>query len=1501
MNEIILEISGFCITVFCIIVSLRSNRETYRQIPKGFLAKLKSRRLIFISILVVLCISAVFSVLGVVIHNYMNNPGVTLLRVVHGSYYFFHNFLPFMFTVYIMNIAGLTESKGWRFFGAFLLPCIAGEALVLINPVTNWIFYVDELTIYHRGEYLWILYAIAALYIIAAMVAFAYGMRKLPRSDRASFLLLCAIAIFGIVLQALFRVTMELFFEAIAFLGYMVLLEEDRQDRKKEKNKTFDYAVVIILSMTFLVVIAMNIFLVYTLTTSQTDEIGNIQIDSIKGDLQELISGAESDVLRFAMGVEQLNGKDASEAELEEYITAQKEAYEKNYGGSCINVYGASSEWTIIPDFDMPLDYHATERLWYIGAKDNRGQAYVTEPYIDAYTGALCFTVSTMLSDNDTVVAMDFDLSGIRDSIKRMTDNKDQTAIIVTGSGMIVGYSDMELAGKDISDALSEYSDIFRRVRSSNAHDSFRVVIQGKKRVVFSNETVNGWYLILCVDNNTLYKESYSQILLMAAIDFMMVAVIVVFYFISLRNKEKAEKALNYTENFLTGISGQLRDPLGRILRLSDKRLIDKHESRDDIIENIREESLRLSQMMENLFSFADILKQKPAEKSEGKKERTIKDSTFSVTARNLIVLVLVLTFAIGLAVCVSTTVKWGNDKLERELDQYQSQLSEWVLRQQTILDMFCDMISQEPEIVDDYESAVKWLDGMAKNYPDISVCYIANPYKDRVIIMNNGWQPEEGWVVEERPWYKETESSSEGYSISSPYLDDQTGLYCMTFSEIVYGENGEFLGVFGIDFYMDKLIEVLAKSYTENSYAFLADSDGVIINHPSEEYQMSPMSSTSIEDTAYADVFHQHDIEAFRDYDGRLVTCHAGADEQSGFTVMVVNNWLSIYGNVIIVGLIFLIILTGSVLVVTILVNRLIHWQERANERLKEAADAAVAAGEAKSHFLAQMSHEIRTPINAVLGMNEMILRESRDDNILEYSDNIKSAGRTLLSLINTILDFSKIEDGKMEILPVKYDTAQMIGSLITAVSERAREKGLKMETEINKSIPSYLFGDDMRISQVILNLLTNAVKYTETGTVTLCVDENRLSDDETQLLVSVRDTGIGIKEEDRERLFESFTRLDENRNRTIEGTGLGMSIVVNLLDMMDSKLEVESEYGIGSVFSFKLKQKIVNVSPMGDFEDRIKSRQDKDADDKCIYAPDARLLVVDDNKMNLKVVGNLLKRNGIVPDMVISGQEAIEAVRKNKYDLILLDHMMPKMDGIETLEYMKNEGLLGDNTPVIALTANAVTGAREMYLEKGFDDYLSKPIEVPALEEILSKYLPAKNAENEEKAVSDDDMILEFGPGQDTLDDPFDAKDKDDSKAGDNGGNAAENRSEEFINKLKAAGLSTEDGLRYCAGDTDFYSEMLSDFADSAKGRIKELETYAGQEDWKAYQISVHALKSVLRTIGAADLSQKAQQLEDAAGREEAEFIRSGQEDLLGSVEDISRKIYDIIGQRS
>ena len=517
----------------------------------------------------------------------------------------------------------------------------------------------------------------------------------------------------------------------------------------------------------------------------------------------------------------------------------------------------------------------------------------------------------------------------------------------------------------------------------------------------------------------------------------------------------------------------------------------------------------------------------------------------------------------------------------------------------------------------------------------------------------------------------------------------------------------------------------------------------------------------------------------------------------------------------------------------------------EKKNIELERAIEDARKANMAKDLFLSNMSHEIRTPINTMMGMNELILRESQDETIRGYALDIKQAGEILVSLISDILDFSKIQSGRMELVEATYDISSLLNDIINSISIPLRKKKLRLSLDIADDVPYKLSGDEIHLRQVVGNLLSNAVKYTNTGMVTLHLSWKKIDEDNISLEIAVEDTGIGVKKKDMKKIFETFTRLDMEASSAATGTGLGLAVSHRLVELMGGKLEVESEFGKGSTFSFAIPQKVISKDPLGDFQKQYdRSVRTSIGYREKFIAPLGKVLVVDDNAMNLAVAQDLLRKTKLQIDVASSGEECLEMLKRKEYHLICMDHMMPGMDGVEALHAIRElEGNPSRDIPVIALTANAVVGAREFYLDAGFEDYLTKPIEPEKLEDMMIKYLPKElvylSSDNNENAGEEDDDILD-------------------------------------TESLIDMGINVSHGLKYMGGSRVLYTKILMNFHEVLVEKEEQLKKMLDKEDMQGYSIIVHALKGNARNIGADELAEEAFELEKkskAGNREEVE----------------------------
>ncbi|MBQ7584310.1 MAG: response regulator [Lachnospiraceae bacterium] len=521
------------------------------------------------------------------------------------------------------------------------------------------------------------------------------------------------------------------------------------------------------------------------------------------------------------------------------------------------------------------------------------------------------------------------------------------------------------------------------------------------------------------------------------------------------------------------------------------------------------------------------------------------------------------------------------------------------------------------------------------------------------------------------------------------------------------------------------------------------------------------------------------------------------------------------------------------------------------------DAMEQARAADQAKGNFLANMSHEIRTPMNAISGMAEFILRDSTDEAARSYANTIKSASGTLISIINDVLDFSKIESGKMKVVYEPFEVASMLSDVVVMTRIRLTDKPVELRLDIDGNLPAALYGDEIRIKQVLINILGNAVKYTRKGHILLKVRCDREDDKYCCMKVMIEDTGLGIKEEDLENIFSSFTQVDTRRNRSVEGTGLGLAITKQLVELMGGDIWVDSVYGEGTTFTYTRKCQIADPTPVGNIEERM-SEVRSEAFRAGFKAKGARILVVDDNDMNLEVARGILTPYDIEVHTAVSGAEALECFSRHKYDLVFIDHMMPVMDGVETLERLRRMPG-GDSTVMVALTANALNGAEAEYKALGFRDFLAKPVEPEKIDDILRKYLP-KGMITETKAV----VVAAKPP---------------------------ENEAAEKRESSSDGILDTATGLKYCMGNSSFYGEMLDKFASEIRDGL--LEKLYGDKNWEEYRLAIHTVKSTALTIGAVSLSENAKALENAVKTGDISYLDENHPALIKQYREVVEHI--------
>ena len=1191
-----------------------------------------------------------------------------------------------------------------------------------------------------------------------------------------------------------------------------------------------------------------------------------------------LISSLDS-IKIISYAVDDMISENKTNEEILDYLVWQSNVVKSTTVESTTGIYGYINGEYLDGDYWVPPDdYIATERPWYKDATADPDNVSVVDPYVDMQTGAVMITLAKTLSDGKSVVAMDIALTRIQEITEEAVNPETgHIEFIVDRTGYVVSHSDINEVGKNyLTESGTLGSDIMKKY-SGSGEAYFELNYGGLRYIVYCESLSNDW---LCVSANDMTKPfgSLGTILIVT-----IVVIILVISVIGgiLRNSfnrrlktEHLGQQLSSTADIYISVHeiDFINDTFSEIRNNKHEASDVIGECRSDCQNMIRTIMTKFSDdsTRENVLDFVDFSKLDARLKdcntitcdflsSDGKWRKSrfivsgrladgrvsnamylIEDIDKEISTRNAaletartlnyrvssISNIYMTVHEIEIAADTFTEIKSDRRYIEDLEDETHANAQQTFY---SVVDDVCDpSCAEDVHRFIDMSTVEKRL---GKNNT-ITIEYMNKQglwRRGRIIASRrdeNGKLTHVMWLIEDI-----NDEKTERDKLTQ--AAERLGNRISTISNI-------YLTVHEFDLAADTYTEI------KNGHPRLAEIVRAASTRGSE--MLRTVISSICDRSCVEDVLKFCDLSTIG---SRMKNTDTIATEY----LSKENKW---YRGRFIVS-----VRSKSGKVTRVLyLSENIDGEKAERDKLIDMSERAIAASEAKSSFLSNMSHEIRTPINAVLGMNEMILRECDDRNILGYSESIRTAGTTLLGLVNDILDFSKIEAGKMEIIPVDYDLSSVINDLVGMIQTKADNKGLRLDLNISGDVPKILHGDEVRVKQVITNILTNAVKYTEKGFITFGIGYEKLPDEPDSILlnVSIKDTGIGIKKEDMRKLFSEFDRIEEKRNRNIEGTGLGMSITQRLLEMMDSSLIVESIYGLGSKFSFSLKQTVVNWEALGDYEAAYReSLGRREKYHEKFRAPSARVLVVDDTPMNLVVFANLLKQTEVKIDTANSGSEGLSRSLETKYDIIFLDHMMPEKDGIQTLRELKaqtdNPNL---NTPVICLTANAISGAREKYLADGFDNYLTKPIDSGKLEEMLIKYLPS-------------DKITQSG---DTEADS--AASAAEAVIDDNGSQIPV-----FIHEISE--IDCAKGITNC-GSEEAFLETLKLFAGMVNGYADEIGKYWESGDIKNAVIKIHALKSSSRIIGASELGELAQELENAGNAGDMEKLGAHIADLLG-----------------
>ena len=1235
---------------------------------------------------------------------------------------------------------------------------------------------------------------------------------------------------------------------------------------KKRYFKRFGLSALVIVFFSGMI-ITYNIIL-YNTSKSNMIKSGELQAVQSAGEFSECLSSGKEALKLVEHKINNLITAKATEQQILDFLTTESsdimQSVVKNTTGLYAYIDGKYYDGA---GWEPGPNYEPASRPWYTEPNKNKGYLTVVDPYLDAETGDIVITLAVTLCDRESVVALDLNMEEIQSLAEKDTlANGGTIKMVIDSQGDVLAHSDKNELGKNYFDESNSIGNLVVNTIYKDSAKYFEIEYKGDEYSVYAMPLSEGWYSVSITHSSENYRPLRIMLICGAALMLLSIGILEIILMTAEKRKQKAERLNGLLSNaaniYMSFYDLNLKNDTFSIIKNQNNN-INKYVTEESgdmrkkcrmIMSSIPDNPTRAA-MLE--FTDLDTINERMKDTDLLTLEYiSLGDiwvrSRFIAAERDSsgdLIHLLWMVENIDTEKKQSEELESANTKLMGQVNATADIFNS--VADFDIIDDTVTMIRAESELImkaaGDGKNAQRKLYALMEGYTDVMQKDAALEFID--------------FSTLEKRLQGHKSISIECYSIDGkwrrnrflPYEYDPDGKlrHVLWMVEDIDAEKKEKADLYATaeqlnaqmrsatDIYISAYdLDIINDEFTEFKSDISEITTWVGLCGTNAQQLMNDVMIWYCDDSTVESVLEFIEFKTLpeRIKGERFISLEFMTSNKDWRRGRFIPSEYDDNGNL------------SHVLWVVEDIDK--EMKER--EELIGISEKATAANEAKSAFLSNMSHEIRTPINAILGMNEMVLRETEEDNILEYSENIRKAGNNLLGLVNNILDFSKIEAGKMEIIPADYKLSSMLGDLVTMIQARSEAKELKMITDFDPEIPNFLHGDEMRIKQITTNILTNAVKYTKEGSVTLKVGYDRIKDDfdAIRLKITVKDTGIGIKKEDIAKLFMKFERIEEERNKNIEGTGLGMSIAQSLLNMMGSSLEVDSVYGEGSTFGFAVRQEVTKWEPMGDFEKaNKKAMEEREKYTEKFTAPDARVLVVDDMPMNLLVFTSLLGQTDVQIDTAGGGEEGVALAKKNKYDMIFLDHMMPNKDGIETLHDIRGD-INNPNvkTPTICLTANAIAGAREKYIEAGFDDYLTKPIEAVKLEEMMYNYLPKdkiKEASGEKKNKSENGEVLP-----------------------------------DFV--FSIAEIDAATGVNWC-GTEQLYLDALKTYADSVPKLIYEAKRYWLAGDTKNTIIMIHNIKSASRTIGAEWIRNIAQELETAGSVGDFVTVRMKLPDLL------------------